>query len=117
MLDWMKAEDLSFEVALADLLAGDTEAAEREARETVEYCNRVRPANSVFFYDALGRLYLEDGKLDHALATYRLGHESVVATNPEYPDDKLRDGRFVHAQGRIAAKRAGSTKRSRERES
>ncbi len=103
-LDWAKAEDLSFEVAMTNLFEGDFAKAASAARETIEFCNRVRPQNAIFYYDALGRIYLEDGKLEAALATYRDGHESVLRTKPTYPDDQLWLGRYVHAQGRIHAR-------------
>jgi len=105
-LDWTKAEDLSFEVAMTHLFEGDFANAESAAQQTLEYSNRVRPQIAIFYYDALGRIYLEQGKLEEALTSYRLGHESVLRTKPSYPDDQLWYGRWIHAQGRIHA-RAG----------
>lgn len=103
-LDWTKAEDIHSSIALTLLLEGRWDEALSAARDTVEYCERVRPQNAVFFHDALGRMYLEDGRLEESLQAYQAGQESVRRNELSYNDSQLWAGRYVHAKGRIHAR-------------
>ncbi len=107
ILDWDKAEDISFDVAMTYLLEDRWPEAEKAAEETASFTERTRPANAVFYYDALGRIYLQDGKAREAARAYQRGHE-VVGAVPGLPEDEqtLWRGRWVHGIGRSHA-RAG----------
>jgi tetratricopeptide (TPR) repeat protein len=107
MVDWAKAEDISFDVAMTYLLENRWREAERAAEETAAFTQRTRPANAVFYYDALGRIYLQNGKPREAARAYQQGHESIgaVAGVPE-DEQTLWRGRWVHGIGRAHA-RAG----------
>ena len=79
MVDWAKAEDISFDVAMTYLLENRWREAEKAAEETAAFTQRTRPANAVFYYDALGRIYLQNGKPREAARAYQRGHESIEA--------------------------------------
>ena len=107
MVDWAKAEDISFDVAMTHLLEGDWRKGILAARETAAFTQRVRPGNAVFYYDALGRIYLQDGKPREAARAYQEGHESIEKVAGLSEDEQtLWRGRWVHGIGRSHA-RAG----------
>ena len=107
MMDWAKAEDISFDVAMTYLLDNRWREAEKAAEETAAFTERTRPANAVFYYDALGRIYLQNGKPREAARAYQRGHESIEAVPGLSQDEQtLWRGRWVHGIGRSHA-RAG----------
>ena len=107
MLDWDKAEDISFDVAMTYLLEDRWREAEKAAEETAAFTQRTRPVNAVFYYDALGRIYLQNGKPREATSAYQRGHESIEQVRDLPEDDRtLWRGRWVHGIGRAHA-RAG----------
>ena len=107
LMDWAKAEDISFDVAMTYLLENRWPEAEKAAAETAAFTQRTRPANAVFYYDALGRIYLQNGKPREAARAYQRGHESIVAVRGLPEDEQtLWRGRWVHGMGRSHA-RAG----------
>ena len=107
MLDWAKAEDISFDVAMTYLLEDRWREGERAAEETAAFTQRTRAANAVFYYDALGRIYLQNGKPREAARAYQRGHESIEQVQGVPEDERtLWRGRWVHGIGRAHA-RAG----------
>jgi tetratricopeptide (TPR) repeat protein len=107
MVDWAKAEDISFDVAMTYLLENRWREAQKAAEETAAFTQRTRPANAVFYYDALGRIYLQNGKPREAARAYHRGHESIEAITGLHEDEQtLWRGRWVHGIGRTHA-RAG----------
>lgn len=107
LADWAKAEDISFDVAMTYLLEGRRREAEAAAEETVAFTRKARPANTVFYCDALGRIYLEHGRVKEGEDAYRRGRDAVAETEG-LPDDErtLWRGRYEHGLGRARA-RAG----------
>lgn len=58
----------------------------------------------VFIWNAMGRINLENGRLEDALAAYEKGVESVPGSSASERDKKLWTGRLHHGRGRTLAR-------------
>ncbi len=103
-LDWIKAEDVCFDYGMTHLLAGDPEQAAQVFEATADYTYETRLDNAPIFYNALARLYLEQGRYDVAAATY--DRSLAISREPDLSPfmRQLWDGRYLHAQARIKAR-------------
>ncbi|HEY8536660.1 MAG TPA: tetratricopeptide repeat protein, partial [Vicinamibacterales bacterium] len=102
-------------MAVSYVFGNETADAARFFQQLFDHHNaNGNPAGAAAAANALGRVYLEAGKTEEARRWYETGYE-VASRQPDEPASQLPlwQFRWLHAQGRIAAreKKAGEARR------
>jgi tetratricopeptide (TPR) repeat protein len=99
--------NIRYQVAFTHLYEGHPDQAIQSLTEFAnEYQKAGRPFGipEVFIWNSIGRINLENGRLDAAMEAYQRGYDSVPGSNLDENQKKLWYGRLLHGKSRTLAR-------------